>query len=129
MHYTFLSDLIFVAFFKVNNRKLKGNLYTKQWYKILIYKFLALKFDNFYKVFCSIVEVKVVHVSDVSFVQSLIHESIKRSKKFPLKIRRIQFLNLGISAVTSSALIFVAISQNSENFYKFRHKDRQNKGR
>ena len=30
------------------------------------------KLDNFYKIFCSIVDVEVAHVSDVSFVQSML---------------------------------------------------------
>ena len=41
-----------------------------------MYKCLALKFHNFYKVFCGIVDDKVAHVSDVSFVQSLLHQII-----------------------------------------------------
>ena len=43
-----------------------------------------MKFHNFYKVFCGIVDDKVAHVSDVSFVQPLLHQSIlPRSKKLP----------------------------------------------
>ena len=74
---------------------------------------------KFHKVFCSIVDVKVAHVSDVSFVQSLLHKSIvPRSKKLPFIIHWIQFWNLKISALISSALIFVAILQKQWKFWK-----------